>query len=224
VQYEIGGTAEILLSPDAKPTVQIDTPILRKWWLLNAVGLMSASVSIRVGPVFSVVVAPGIFVTIVPTITGEMNWYGEFAFEQAHESIPANLAEVSWADEVDCPSRPVRPAASRSVGKGNVWGNSTVAVKGVGFSLPEEGDTCVAVGVLVRPGVEIRGLGPPPGTELAEVFAAMCDSMMEEVKATVSKSTLAPAAVNCVGRQALQDGRCRFRGWEDFGAVCQAHR
>ncbi|OLP99276.1 hypothetical protein AK812_SmicGene18174 [Symbiodinium microadriaticum] len=142
--YRVGGQATLELSSenlDQSANAAITADRVSDHWSLNAVGSMSASISVTVGPVVTILVVPGTFATLHPFVMAQASLFGTMKFEKASASeAPEGITAVSWpvssevcTDEAQKQSLANRQFTQQRPGKETT--SSGNATSGQGFTL-----------------------------------------------------------------------------------------
>merc|ERR1719326_667586 len=179
---------------------------LSEFWQLNARGVMSASLSAKIGPVVTIIVAPGFFATLNPWIMGEVSLQGEMNYVKASGKPSEDLPPMAVPTQVDCPGAPVQnqtfdndvPSTAEGPGAPDPQGKGfTVSGKAFERALTDRSNMCLAAGVALVPGLHISGIGPPVA-QLEAAFKGICEEMAAWIKDV--SDVLAPP-IDCVGKQ-----------------------
>jgi len=93
--YEVSGDATLSLDIDAiadqASGVHFNVARTSEFWKVKAAGAVDATISAKLGPVLTVLVVPGAFVSIFPFVIGELSLYGEFDYEKQGGEMTAEI-------------------------------------------------------------------------------------------------------------------------------------
>ncbi|CAE8723074.1 unnamed protein product [Polarella glacialis] len=206
--YKVLGKATLDLTGDTldqSANADFSVTKVSDWWKLRAAGEMSASVSVKIGPVVTILLVPGVFASVIPYVMGEVSLYGVMSYEQSSaDKPPEGITAVSWPTDSDvCSSSPKaakKANITQTAGKKSKKAPASSSGQGKGFSVSAdlvgiEGQ-CFASGLALVTGVEATVLGPHR-------------SISDLTELTLSQVGL--AAINCAGKQ--------ITGKDDFDAA-----
>ena len=233
--YKVGGEASLELASqnlDQSANVAITADRVSDHWSLNAVGSMSASISVSVGPVVTVLVVPGTFATLHPYVMAQASLFGTMTFEKASASeAPEGVTVVSWpvssevcTDEAQKQSLAKRQFTQQRPGKETIRSDP---VSGQGFTLAADlldtDGQCFAAGLNAVVGIKATVLGPPPGLQdLTQVLGAVSSHLIESLTQFSRGSAVALGAVNCVGKWITGDDNFDMLDTAGLNAAVQA--
>lgn len=218
--YQVRGEVKVHWTDDSLGTDQgVGLQLTRESenWALNAYGSFGASVKASVGPVLTIAVTPGVFVSVNPYLTGEMQMFGDMAYSKSSPGGTNIATSAKWPTEIQCPAKDV-PQKKSSFGKRkDSKGSGLSLASGDGFKVEAgsavdhvgENHVCLAAGIMVLPGVRVSGVGPPVTTEPKEMLNAICQeavAQMHDIKKVGAPAAITMSALDCTAKQMGTDG------------------